>query len=375
MFYAQNESGELQALFSKNKEELEQCRTSAYFCPICEEKVHIRFGPKVTPHFAHASNSLCAGMESEQHEKGKWYLYNWLRSQGYQAELEHFIPIVNQRPDVFLEVQHRKIAIEFQCARISERDIVKRTLTYQQKGITPFWVIGSNHLKRKGNTLAVNSFLKSFLYYFHGQYLLYFLNVHNRNLHIAHDLRSVTDQKWLSTVATKPLDHFSLPQLFSKKNTPFRYVENPFWEKLLYSLRTRYQQWVGSEEAQFRQYLYLNNLHFSLIPSIAYLPLSGQITLKTKPFIWQTRFLMKYFLYVPVGGHVQPSPLEGQRTVNGHHPDLSLEYLCMLEELGYVKQSGDEWIKTKDVTFYKTVEDALRGDKKLIQTLKNLHRI
>lgn len=375
MFYAKNEDGELQSLFSKSKKELHECKRRTFICPECREPLLLRFGPKVTPHFAHYPSSECRRGESKEHEIGKWRLYQWFKKQGIEAELEKYLPVIQQRPDIFFHYRDKQIALEYQCATIPTSEILKRTATYHEANIFPLWIIGAKHLNQKSSVFSATSFLQSLLYFFHNEYRAYFFHPFTSTFAIVSDLKSVTSNKWRGHVTKRSTINLSFPQLFKKIDSPSLNVPDPIWEKLLYTHRTCYQPKVSSEEAQLRQFLYLNHYHFSLIPSIAYLPLRSQITLSCKPFIWQTRFLMKYFLHVPLGSRIHTPPLFGGKTLNHYQADLALEYLEVLQALGYVKKIQGNWVKLKEVVFYNHVEDALSGDKKLIEALRNLHRI
>ncbi|WP_079480625.1 competence protein CoiA [Halobacillus salinus] len=377
MFHAVNENGEWESLYSKSNKELIQCRQSTYYCPNCREPLQIRLGQKVTPHFAHYPDSECRSGESREHETGKWRLYQWLVDQGLHAEMERYLPEIKQRPDVLLHYHKKCIAIEYQCATISRSEVIKRTESYHEANIFPLWIVGSKHLSKNWKTSTIQStpFLQALLYYFRKQYQVFFFHPFHQTFHIAKHLQSVSHKKWVGKVQVLPLQGTTFPQLFTNNNAPL-YFPNPLWEKLLYTHRTSYRQRVGSDEAQFRQYLYLNNYHFSLIPSIAYVPLPSQITMTAKPFIWQTRFLMKYFLHVPVGGLIKANIITGGITLNHYQADMRTEYMHLLECLGYVNKVGtNSWVKLKDAPFYQHCEQALQGDRLLVEALKKLHRI
>ena len=377
MFYALNDKGDIQSLYAKTKVEIESCKQKAYYCPTCEEPLQIRSGPRVTAHFAHFPNSDCSRGETLEHETGKWLLYKWAKYQGLHSELEKFLPEIKQRPDVWLTLNNKQVAIEYQCATISEKEIRKRTSAYYSSGIFPLWILGHQHLKPYSNqTLKLTSFLSSFLYYFNDQYLLYFLNPDKRSISMASRLQTTSPRVCFASIQSLSLQHVSFPDLFRKPSATSLYSAVPFWEKLWYNHRTTYKKHVSTEERQFRQYVYLKGHHFSLIPSVCYLPVEGQITMKEKPFIWQTRLLMEYFLYVPIGGRVHFPALQGRPTTNGYHPDVANEYLKVLQSLGYVRQhSGNNWVKTKEVYFHRHVDEAIEEDQKIMHALKKLHRI
>src|SRR5699024_8199633 len=136
---------------------IERLRKSTFYCPVCQTEVIVRAGPKVIPHFAHRSVVKCmaSGGEGAYHEQGKLILYNWLRKQGFHVKLEHYLPDIKQRPDLFLQIGKKNIAIEFQCVPLSTKEIMKRNAGYHRLQITPIWILGANLYKRKTNDVLI----------------------------------------------------------------------------------------------------------------------------------------------------------------------------------------------------------------------------
>src|SRR5690625_137402 len=141
MLRATTRNGKYITLALLNRQEIAKIRqTEQFFCPQCKETVIVRAGSRVIPHFAHQRHSDCSeheGGEGLYHYQGKLLLYNWLRNQNISTELEPFIPEINQRPDIIIQIGERKIAIEYQCATIPIEIIKKRNEGYLTVGITP----------------------------------------------------------------------------------------------------------------------------------------------------------------------------------------------------------------------------------------------
>src|SRR5699024_3757174 len=111
-------------------------------------------GPQVIAHFAHQMAQDCpnhARGEGVYHERGKLDLFAWFKKQGYQVTLEYYLTKIKQRAYLFIHLGHKRIAIEFQCATISIKEILDRTKGYQSLGIIPIWILGGNRMKRLGN--------------------------------------------------------------------------------------------------------------------------------------------------------------------------------------------------------------------------------
>ena len=165
LLVAKDRNGRLCSLFSKSKEELDDYRKQEFFCPCCQSRVNVKAGAIKLPHFAHSRNQSCnytAEPESEEHMKGKLHLYEWLRKQGLQVELEKYLPELQQRPDLFLKWNNEQYAIEFQCSIIPLEQIKQRTRNYIRYRIVPIWILNSRFLKvRNEFEYHVSAFLWS----------------------------------------------------------------------------------------------------------------------------------------------------------------------------------------------------------------------
>ncbi|OCA89962.1 hypothetical protein F7984_04945 [Pradoshia sp. D12] len=138
-----------------------------YRCPACRKRVIYRSGPRTIPHFAHQTKGNCqAATESEtaDHLSGKNNLYRWLRSCQLDVELEKYIAIIKQRPDIYVKRKNQYYAIEYQCSSIHEELFLKRTKGYLDADVVPIWIFHSHFIKRNGVYLwRLNSLLKSAL--------------------------------------------------------------------------------------------------------------------------------------------------------------------------------------------------------------------
>src|SRR5699024_9424093 len=94
MLQARSKEGVLVTIATLTKTEIEKMRTKPFFCPVCEERVIIKAGSKIIPHFSHQAKTNCVYQERGEgvyHEKGKLILYQWLNKQQLQVELEVYI--------------------------------------------------------------------------------------------------------------------------------------------------------------------------------------------------------------------------------------------------------------------------------------------
>mgnify|MGYP001038965924 CR=1 FL=1 len=121
------------------------------FCPFCKSNVSYRNGDIVKAYFAHKNIIDCPSYgaeESEDHEKGKQIIYEWLKNQYPDAfiEYEYHITATNQLADVYIEHKHGNLkglkwAFEFQHSSITLGSWKKRHELYEKAGIQDFWVL------------------------------------------------------------------------------------------------------------------------------------------------------------------------------------------------------------------------------------------
>ena len=61
-------------------------------------------------HFAHKKVDSCLAFyeaESTYHMYGKELLYRWFKRQNVHVEIEHYLPEIQQRPDIFIESREK----------------------------------------------------------------------------------------------------------------------------------------------------------------------------------------------------------------------------------------------------------------------------
>lgn len=121
-----------------------------YYCPGCHERVILRHGPHKIAHFAHQKGSDCGFSEGEtsEHLRGKQQLLAWAHQRGYCPRLEFYLPPIQQRPDLLLQVNGQKVALEFQCSPLSLTRLRERNRGYQQLKIDFLWLLGAPYYHR-----------------------------------------------------------------------------------------------------------------------------------------------------------------------------------------------------------------------------------
>ncbi|GAB2532959.1 competence protein CoiA [Gracilibacillus alcaliphilus] len=299
MLQAINQDGQVVAIWSVDRQEIEQMRSMTFYCPACKQPLIIKAGSKKSPHFAHRVDKGCAlSGESSYHDEGKKDIYVWLKRQGYKVYLEHHIAEINQRPDILLEIANKRIAIEYQCAAISQQEMLKRTAGYRSVQIHPIWILGGNRLKRQSaDTLHVSIADQVFLSQIHPVYplALYYYCSASKQIASFQDIIFVTRRTAFGNLTFKKLSGLTWQELF-QPHYRSKSLFQRFWrrkkEKWRYQPASPYHQ----QEQVWRQWLYLNQLQITDFPSYVYLPITSQYQMKSAPWIWQSRLYVDLFL-------------------------------------------------------------------------------
>lgn len=354
---------------------------TSFFCPICKEKVVIKAGKRTIAHFAHFPNSSCVitnSGEGEYHERGKLELYQWLKSQRIPVQLEVYLPEIKQRPDLFIQLQTKKIAIEYQCAKISEQEFVKRNNGYARYNITPIWILGGKRMNRIGsNQLCLNPSDWLYVHQFAPNLptSLYYYCPDAKQFSIFQHLYSNGRKKTFGSLNFFGTNNFTFVQLFQ----PLPFSENQlyiYWMKELISFRTNYYNRVSYLEKEWRQWLYAKGLHPSLLPPVFCLPNPYQHLIRVPPWVWQSILYFDILLNNPVVRLELCTRYlsKYQKTVRyplmSSTPNPILHFLTLLTDLGYVKQHDNRSFSLiKEVELPRSIEQAMEQDNVIVKQL------
>ncbi|WP_256386321.1 competence protein CoiA [Rummeliibacillus sp. TYF005] len=152
---------------------IELRRREKFYCPQCQEPLLMRIGQVVIPHFAHQKNSKCKGLFSEgettTHLLGKQLLYEKFQKLNLNVQLEPYLKELAQRPDLLIEYNAMKYAVEFQCSTIPIPKMESRTEGYLKEDIIPIWILQTPKDKqpyRNGiQLLKISPFKQRFITY------------------------------------------------------------------------------------------------------------------------------------------------------------------------------------------------------------------
>lgn len=126
--------------------DLREWRTKEQFhCSQCKEKVQLKVGDIVIPHFAHYQQTNCRESfsegESPTHLLGKSQLHELFSSHHIEVKVEPFLPNIRQRPDLLVTWQDTQVPIEFQCSVIPLELVEQRNAGYQMLTMAPIWIL------------------------------------------------------------------------------------------------------------------------------------------------------------------------------------------------------------------------------------------
>ena len=247
---AKTEQGKLIVLTPElERERLRKWRKlRLFFCPQCNFPVQLKVGDITIPHFAHLKDSACLTLfsegESQSHLLGKQQLYAFFQKHAELVDLEPFLKLVSQRPDILVTAQSESIPIEFQCSTIPVADIESRSAGYRSIGMKPIWILQT---PAKFSTLPVgvgtfhfSRFHESFLTYTSPEgYLLLTYNPQTERFHYYTSLIHVAGKRYIGIHRTLPLSMQVFP--FAQPKTPSE-LEIHRYVALYLSMRNQFVQ-------------------------------------------------------------------------------------------------------------------------------------
>ena len=358
---------------------------SLFYCPICHEPVMIKAGIKVIPHFAHHAKTNCPsyqGGEGPYHERGKLLLYEWLKAQQINVQLEVYLKEIQQQPDLLLTINNRHIALEFQSSRIPVSVIKQRNIGYEKANIIPIWLLGANQFERQGEYhLKVNRFTLQFMQQFSlsSPLMLFYFCPLLRELVTFQDVYLTNQRLAMGRYQFHPLDHTSFTDIFKEKR-----LRKPalfqLWKEEKRNMRLRPRQHISRMEWSWHQWLYRKRTHFEHLSSLIHLPVRAQYRMKSPPWNWQSRICLDVIDPLPIGSHF--SLKECERTVEQdlysiyHYPLIRTnenpirQYLQLLQQLNFIIQtSPDQFRKVKPLESYEHIEQSIRADVQVMDEL------
>ncbi|HEY4601922.1 MAG TPA: competence protein CoiA family protein [Cerasibacillus sp.] len=386
MLSAINHAGQVITLATLTREEIKRLKQDDFFCPDCNEKLIIKAGKINIPHFSHQAESACPsnqGGEGTYHETGKMKLYNWLKQQGNQVQLEVYFESIKQRADLFLEWKKRQIPIEYQCVRLPVASVIGRQRGYQKAGLTSIWILGTKLLKRLGPShIRMDTFTRHFIHQLNPRFppTLYYFNPTASLFTVVSDIHLTQQTRALAKIRHIPLHRVTFTDLF--RNDQFDKEELILlWseEKRRFRLRPRYR--LAGRERKWQEWLYHHHLHVEHLPSIIYLPVYSSYLMKTPLEIWQSYLYVKTLRPLQVGQTFSLNTcihqLQTMRICQSDYPLLVAppepiqQYLDLLVKLDILERiNSNVYRKMKEMQPTRHIEESLQEDEKLIDILE-----
>ncbi|QDP39795.1 competence protein CoiA [Radiobacillus deserti] len=373
MLLANNEQMKLVSFAGCSLEEIRPFRKKKFYCPICQEEVILKAGGYVTAHFAHKHQSICTNQgEGSYHETGKWTLYQWFLNQHIKAEVEVFIPVAKQRADILLQIGNKQIAIEYQCASISEQEVRRRTLGFLKNSITPIWILGGNRMKRlAAQKLHIE---KIFLHQWsskHSPTLYYFCPIQKQ--FATYHITTAYSSDFLQFISLKDV---TFTKLLTPHPAPYTEIN---WLKNVQAFRKKPPPThIGNDERQWRQWLYQHHLYPPLLPSICFLPVRYQFRMKCPGWMWQSMIVFQLMQRTGISFRLKDChqllaskivPLSSTPLIRSMSDPIQ-EYLDRLVELGILLKYNSTYICKFPISLPTTIDEAISQDRSCWNKLK-----
>lgn len=280
----------------------------SFLCPACEAPVILKVGTTKIPHFAHLHQFSCTpGSEPETllHLLGKSRLASFFHDKNLAVQIEHYLPQIKQRPDLFAG----KSAIEFQCSTLSAEQVVTRSQGYAEIGLHTIWIRGIEDVPVTGmGIIQIRPFERAMFRSNRLQpHLLQFNPNHSLFVYCS-NLFYVQGNRWIGKVSLLPAKEQVFPFAVPKKIIKEEYLQVMSLMKIEKNKYIRSQLFAKNRMRNpFWRLSYELQLDKEAVPTIFGLPLAGGHLFHEHPVIWQ----MKAALMIESGKPVEALLADG----------------------------------------------------------------
>lgn len=261
-----------------------------FFCPACRQRVILKIGETMTPHFAHQREARCIAHfsegESSRHLAGKKQLLTLFQRFG-QAQLEQYIPTIQQRPDIFIA----PYAIEFQCSPLSQTSFEQRNQGYASMNLTPIW-IPARPVDRQGvQQIKIVPTMQKYMR--HHRLLTY--DPDRQMFQYATDLIMVTKTMWIGKITHLPLQKQQFPFYDVKPITKEQFRELfVLWQQIRHRKLHQAIRYKRGLQEPIARYLYDHKLSLSELSPHIGVPTNYGVQ-STFCLEWQLVYYAHYF--------------------------------------------------------------------------------
>ena len=267
-------------------------KNKKYYCPSCKARVYLKKGNVMRPHFAHYNNDNCSTFtegETEEHLKGKLALAKYFEKQGYLVKIEAYLAELKQRPDLLVEKNKQKIAIEFQCSAITVQKMTERTIGYFKAGYKVLWILGSHFHYHH----SLTNLQKASLYYYlqTDTYLLVQYDAITQKIIVHHDYQVDAYGKMHCQKDSLILNN---PKKISFKNSnnQLEKIEGSTWLYNAHNQLTKRRRYPSIEITRFLSLIYQKNENIVSIPIEIYCRASTEWMIQTYHMNWKYQLLI-----------------------------------------------------------------------------------
>lgn len=287
-----------------NRHELKKMREQiSFICPQCHEKVILKVGDFVIPHFAHQRNSSCQNLfsegESADHLLGKQQLYEFFRqTKQVDVYVEPYLKQLAQRPDLLVTTDIDVIPIEFQCSRLSLSRMSKRTEGYRNAGMNPIWILRTpkklQQLPQGVISYSLSHFDESFLTYTEpeGSVLLTY-NPQTKKFHYLSSLLHITGRQFIGNHRVLSIEKQCFPfarpkSLTTQELNDYYHIYSTSRKNFLRSIIFNNRKGINHP---FLRQCYELKIIPSELPAWVGIPVSVQNPFRTHLCEWQMAFI------------------------------------------------------------------------------------
>lgn len=362
-------------------------KSTDFYCPSCKSSVVMKLGQKKIWHFAHRANTQCVDSwetESNDHLRGKEQLYQWLRKNHPDVEVETYLPKPRKRPDLFLKA--RNLAIEYQCSPIEESLLQHRTDSYFESGIDVWWILGKNRLKSKYRFIHSISSMEWAASKIVNEtpFLVYYCPLNTR-FYLVTPQYSLTPTKIICTNTIISPDKTSLAAIFKTPPTGLSFPQrDSIWLKQKQIWRTNPHGEKSYAFYYMRKIFYDKGRAIRLFPSEVGIPTTSNYWIETPPYLWQAWIVFVFLTKLPPHRTftfpqlttsfyelISRGIFKVRMDTYEKGVTLALQgYLDQLIRLQVIRDRGDRYEKMYQPLMNTIMETALENDKNILFDLR-----
>lgn len=262
----------------------------------------MKIGQIMIPHFAHQKKSNCQELFSEgetaAHLLGKYLLYEMFQKFRLTVQLEPYIKELSQRPDILVQHDHQRFAIEFQCSTIPIPQLESRTKGYLQANIMPIWILKTPKDKQPYNDgiqqIKLSPFKQSFITYIQNHAHIMTFNPETETFVYFSYLIPIGGYRFIGKVQHLALEMQRFPFLVAK--VPSESDSRIYWkiwknERQLFLNRRLFISKSGVQDP-FLRACYLMRYPIQRLPLFVGVPISRKSYFSVFEAEWQMLWLM-----------------------------------------------------------------------------------